>query len=268
MIHSTAIIEDGATLGANVSVGPFSYIGTYVTLEDNVKVHGHVIIDGHTNIGSNTEIFPNAVIGMPPQDIKFKDEITYVVIGKDCIIRENVTIHSGTKQSKSITKVGNNCFLMVDSHVAHDCMIGDHVILINQATLAGHTSVGDYAIIGGLSALHQHVRIGKHAFIAGMTGVEQDILPYGLAKGILRRCYLTGVNITGLKRRDFSKETIFLIQKVYKSIFDGPPSEIHERARSLSGEYKDISEINDLIEFVLEKPNRHICQPNDKSIIK
>ena len=136
---------------------------------------------------------------MPPQDIKFKDEITYVEIGKDCIIRENVTIHSGTKQSKSITKVGNNCFLMVDSHVAHDCMIGDNVILINQATLAGHTSVGDYAIIGGLSALHQHVRIGKHAFIAGMTGVEQDILPYGLAKGILRRCYLTGVNITGLK---------------------------------------------------------------------
>ena len=132
-------------------------------------------------------------------------------IGKDCIIRENVTIHSGTKQSKSITKVGNNCFLMVDSHVAHDCMIGDHVILINQATLAGHTSVGDYAIIGGLSALHQHVRIGKHAFIAGMTGVEQDILPYGLAKGMLRRCYLTGVNITGLKRRGFSKETIFII---------------------------------------------------------
>jgi UDP-N-acetylglucosamine acyltransferase len=268
MIHPTAIIEDGAIIGQNVSVGPFSYIGKNVTLEENVKVYAHVIIDGYTSIGTNTIIFPNAIIGMPPQDIKFKDEITYVLIGKDCIIRENVTIHSGTKQSKSVTKIGNNCFLMVDSHVAHDCEIGDNVILINQATLAGHTTVGDYAIIGGLSALHQHVRIGKHAFIAGMTGVEQDILPYGLGKGILRRCYLTGVNITGLKRRNFSKESIFLIQKVYKLIFDGPSSEIVDRARSLSIEYKDISEINDLIQFILEKPNRHICHPNDKSIIK
>ena len=146
MIHSSAIIEDGAIIGSNTSIGAFSYIGSNVVLGDNINIYPHVVIDGHTKIQDNANIYPNATIGMTPQDYKYKDEITYIEIGKNCVIREHVTIHLGTKSGNSLTKIGDNCFLMVGSHVAHDCLIGNNVILINQAALAGHVIVDDYAI--------------------------------------------------------------------------------------------------------------------------
>lgn len=221
MIHPTAIIQDGAIIGENVSIGAYSFIGANVTLGDNVFIYPHVLIDGYTNIGNNTRVFPNAIIGMDPQDLKYKGEKTKIRIGSDCVIRESVTIHSGTISGKSITTIGNNCLLMVGSHIAHDCDIGNNVILINQATLAGHAVVGDFAIIGGLSGIQPFVRIGKHAYIAGMTAVEMDILPYGIGKGILRRCFLTGVNIKGLRQRGFTKDHIQQIRKcILKFLMD------------------------------------------------
>ncbi len=267
MIHPSAIIEDGAIIGNNTSIGAFSYIGSNVVLGDNIHIFPHVVIDGHTNIQDNANIYPNATIGMTPQDYKYKDEITYIEIGKNCVIREHVTIHLGTKSGNSLTKIGDNCFLMVGSHVAHDCLIGNNVILINQAALAGHVIVDDYAIVGGLSGVKQHVRIGKHAYIAAQTAVEMDILPYGVVKGV-RRCYLTGVNIKGLRQRGFSKEEIHLIRDIYLEIFDGPSIEIPKRAQSLHKKYADNKKISILLKFILDHPERHLCLPTEESIIK
>ncbi len=267
MIHPSAIIEDGARIGSNTNIGAFSYIGKDVILGDNINIYPHVIIDGHTKISDNTNIYPNASIGMIPQDFKYKDEITYIEIGKNCTIREQATIHLGTKSGNSITRIGDNCYLMVGSHVAHDCYLGNNVILIQQAALAGHVVVDDFAIVGGLSAVKQHVRIGKHAYIAGMTFVEMDILPYGVVKG-LRKCYLTGVNIKGLRQRGFSKEEINLFRNIYIEIFDGPSFEIPNRAESLQKKYADNVKINTLLKFILDHPERHLCLPNEESIIK
>ena len=268
MIHPTAIVEDGSIIGSNVSVGAYSYIGANVKLGDSVFVHAHAIIAGNTIIGNGTQIFPNAMIGMNPQDLKYKGEKNSITIGSNCIVRESVTIHPGTLSGNSTTSIGNNCLLMVGAHVAHDCNIGDNVILINQATLAGHSSVGDFAIIGGLSGIQPFVRIGKHAYIAGMTAVEMDILPYGIGKGILRRCFLTGVNIKGLKQRGFTKEDIQQIREVYTEIFDGPSIEIPDRARFLMKKYEGNNFIHDLLKFIIEKPDRRLCHPNEESIIK
>jgi len=268
MIHPTAIIQDGAMIGDNVSIGAYSFIGANVTLADNVFIYPHVLIDGYTNIGKNTRVFPNAIIGMDPQDLKYKGEKTHIKIGSDCVIRESVTIHSGTISGKAITAIGNNCLLMVGSHIAHDCDIGNNVILINQATLAGHAVVGDFAIIGGLSGIQPFVRIGKHAYIAGMTAVEMDILPYGIGKGILRRCFLTGVNIKGLRQRGFTKDHIQQIREVYIEIFDGPSTEITDRSHQLVDKYRDNVVIQDLLTFINERPDRHLCLPSEESIIK
>jgi len=267
-IHPTSIIHDGALIGNDVSIGAYSIIGPNVILGDGITIHPHVVISGHTSIGKDSNIYSFASIGFPPQDLKHSDDITYLVIGERCLIRENVTIHSGTITGNSITKIGNDCFFMVSSHIAHDCIIGNNVVLINQATLAGHAEIGDYAIIGGLSALHQHVRIGKHAFVAGMTGVEQDLIPFGIAKGVLRRCQLSGLNLIGLKRRDFSKETISLLRACYKTIFNGHNSEIIDRTKMVLNEYPNVIEVRDLANFILDKPNRNLCLPSDKNIIK
>lgn len=268
MIHPTAIIEEGSIIGSDVSIGAFSYIGANVKLSDKVLVHPHVVIDGNTEIGEGTRIFPNAIIGMEPQDLKYKGEKNFITIGSRCVIRESVTIHPGTSSANSMTSVGDNCLLMVGAHVAHDCIIGDNVILINQATLAGHASVGDFAIIGGLSGIQPFVRIGKHAYIAGMTAVEMDILPYGIGKGILRRCFLTGVNIKGLRQRGFTKENIQQIREVYIEIFDGPSTEIPDRSRFLINKYKNNNVISDLLNFIIEKPDRRLSHPSEESIIK
>tara|TARA_B110000305_G_scaffold25704_2_gene23448 strand:+ start:7855 stop:8667 length:813 start_codon:yes stop_codon:yes gene_type:complete len=268
LIHPTSIIHDGAVIGNDVSIGAYSIIGPNVILADHVIVHPHVVIAGYTSIGKDSNIYSFASIGYQPQDLKYKNDITYLIVGERCIIRENVTIHSGTINGNSTTRIGNDCFFMVSSHVAHDCIIGNNVVLINQATLAGHTEIGDYAIIGGLSALHQHVRIGKHAFVAGMTGVEQDLIPFGIAKGVLRRCQLSGLNLIGLKRRGFSKETISLLRACYKTIFNGHNSEIIDRTNMVLNEYPNIVEVQDLASFILDKPERNLCLPSDKNIIK
>ena len=206
MIHPTAIIDPDAYLGRNVSVGPYSTIGPHVTVGDETTIDAHVILKGPAEIGERCKIFPFASIGDIPQDLKFKGEDTKVVIGNDTIIREYVTINRGTAEGGGATMVGNSCFLMAYTHVAHDCKINNFVIMANASTLAGHIEIDDFAIIGGLVAIHQFVKIGRNAMVGGCSGVGQDVAPYCLASGPRARLY--GLNLTGLKRHNFSADTI------------------------------------------------------------
>lgn len=259
--HPSAIIEDGARISENVTIGAFSHIGADCEIGAGTRIHTNVVISGHTEIGPGCDIYPFAVIGGPPQDVKYDGSPTRLTIGGGTLIREHCTIHRGTPHGGGITTVGEKCFFMVASHVAHDCQIGDGVVMINQATLAGHCQVGDNAIVGGLSAVHQFVRIGKHAFIAGMTGIEHDVIPFGLAKGILRRAHLTGLNLVGLKRRGFPREEIHALRAAYREIFDGDSSEISDRAEQMAEKHAEQVLVMDLVSFIRGRTGRSLCLP-------
>ena len=216
-IHKSAIIDKKAKLGKNINIGPYSIIGPNVIIKNKVKIHSHVNICGHTSIDEDTEIFPFSSIGNIPQDLKYNGEKSKLIIGKKNTIREHVTMNPGTKGGNLVTKVGNNCLFMIGSHVAHDCIIGNDVIMANNATLAGHVKIDDFAIIGGLSAVHQFVRIGKHAMVGGMSGVENDVIPSGSVMG--NRANLSGLNIIGLKRRGFNRKQIHDLRTAFRLIF-------------------------------------------------
>ncbi|MGE0251522.1 MAG: acyl-ACP--UDP-N-acetylglucosamine O-acyltransferase [Dongiaceae bacterium] len=259
-IHPTALVAKGARLGADVKIGPYCTIGADVTLGDGVTLISHVVIDGLTTIGKGTTIYPFAVLGTPPQDLKFKGEKSRLEIGANNIIREHVTMNPGTEGGGLLTKVGDHCLFMVGVHVAHDCKIGDHVIMANNATLAGHVQIGNYAIIGGLSAVHQFVRIGAHAMIGGMSGVENDVIPYGSVMG--ERARLSGLNIVGLKRRGFEREAIHALRNAYRLMF-APEGTLAERLEDVANTFKDNPAVIDIIKFIQSDSSRAICQPKD-----
>ena len=263
-IHPLAIVETGAELGNNVTIGPFCHVGSHVKLGNDIELKSHVIIEGHTIIGEGTLIFPFASLGHRPQDKKFHGEHSILEIGKKNTIREYVTMNPGTEGGGGLTKIGDNGLFMVGVHVAHDCQIGHHVIFANHATLAGHVSVGDYAIIGGLSAIHQFVRIGAHAMIGGMSGVEQDVIPYGVIIG--ERARLSGLNLIGLKRRNFSTSSIQQLREAYKILFDKDikdfeNSTLLERIDRVTARYQDFSEVMTIINFIKDESKRNICMP-------
>ncbi len=260
-IHSTAIIDAAAKIGANVSIGPYSTVGPDVELGDGVALLSHVVIAGRTTIGANTRIFPFASIGHQPQDLKYKGEASSLVIGCNNVIREYVTMNPGTEGGGMTTRIGNNGLFMVAAHIAHDCQIGDNVILVNNATLAGHVSIGEWAIVGGLSAVHQFVRIGKHAMIGGKTGVADDVIPYGSVIG--NRACLSGLNIVGLKRRDFSREDIHNLRKAYRLIF-AEEGTLSERLQDVAELFPDNEPVKDIIDFITADSSRSICQPKMK----
>ena len=260
-IHPTAIIADGAKIGENVSIGPYSMVGSDVELDDGVELISHVVVTGHTSIGANTRIFPFASIGHQPQDLKYQGEASSLTIGCNNVIREYVTMNPGTEGGGMATRIGNNCLFMVAAHVAHDCQIADNVILVNNATLAGHVSIEDWAIIGGLSAVHQFVRIGKHSMIGGKTGVAEDVIPYGSVIG--NRAHLSGLNIVGLKRRDFSREDIQNLRKAYRLIF-AEEGTFAERILDVAELFPDNEPVQDIINFINADSSRAICQPKMK----
>ena len=260
-IHPTAIIADGAKIGENVSIGPYSMVGSDVELDDGVELISHVVVTGHTSIGANTRIFPFASIGHQPQDLKYQGEASSLTIGCNNVIREYVTMNPGTEGGGMATRIGNNCLFMVAAHVAHDCQIADNVILVNNATLAGHVSIEDWAIIGGLSAVHQFVRIGKHSMIGGKTGVAEDVIPYGSVIG--NRARLSGLNIVGLKRRHFSREDIQNLRKAYRLIF-AEEGTFAERILDVAELFPDNEPVQDIINFINADSSRAICQPKMK----
>ena len=260
-IHPTAIVNAAATIGDKASVGPYSIVGPDVELGDGVELMSHVVVDGRTSIGANTQIFPFASIGLPPQDQKYKGEPSRLTIGRDNVIREHVTMNPGTEGGGMETNIGNNCLFMIGAHVAHDCQIGDHVILVNNATLAGHVTIQEWVIIGGLAAVHQFVRIGKHAMIGGKTGVVEDVIPYGSVIG--NRARLSGLNIIGLKRRDFSRDDIHSLRKAYRLIF-AEEGTMAERIQDVAELFPDNEPVRDIIDFITADFSRAICQPKMK----
>jgi UDP-N-acetylglucosamine acyltransferase len=217
MIHPTAIVHPGANLGKDVSIGPYTIIGEKVVIGDGCEIGPHVTIEGDTTIDAETAVSQFASIGGPPQDLSYKGEPTRVVIGKRVGIREYVTIHRGTVRGGGVTSIGDKCFLMAYCHVAHDCTLGEGVIMSNSAHLGGHIEVGPRAILGGVVAVHQFVRVGEYALVGGMSGVAKDVPPYTLASGA--RIYLYGLNEVGLRRGGFSRETIIKLKKAFKIAF-------------------------------------------------
>jgi UDP-N-acetylglucosamine acyltransferase len=257
-IHPTAIVDKGAELGKGVVVGPYCCIGPYVELGDGVRVISHAVVAGHTRIGADTRIFPFASIGHPPQDLKYKGEVSSLVVGANNVIREHVTMNPGTAGGGLVTKIGDNCLFMVNAHVAHDCQIGDHVILVNNATLGGHVQVGDWAILGGLSAVHQFVRIGRHAMVSGKAGVADDVIPYGSVTG--NRAHLSGLNIVGLKRRNFPRETIHQLRRAYRLIF-AQEGTMAERLEDVAELFRGNEAVMEIVDFIRADSSRPICQP-------
>ncbi|MSO92142.1 MAG: acyl-ACP--UDP-N-acetylglucosamine O-acyltransferase [Rhodospirillales bacterium] len=258
-IHPTAVVEEGAELGKDVTIGPYCHVGAVVKLGDGVCLVSHAVVAGHTTVGANTRIYPFASIGHPPQDMKFKGETSYLEIGCNNVIREHVTMNPGTEGGGLHTRIGNNCLFMVNAHVAHDCQIADHVILVNNATLAGHVKIGDWAILGGLSAVHQFVRIGRHAMVGGATGVAEDIIPYGSVMG--NRARLTGLNIVGLKRRDFPREVIHELRRAYRLIF-AEEGTMAERLADVADLYQRNEAVMEIVNFIRADSSRAICQPH------
>lgn len=216
MIHPTAIISPKAELGADIQIGPYCVVGDHVTLGDGCVLHSHVVIEGHSQIGAHNEFFPFAAIGGKTQDLKYQGEPTYLEIGDHNVFRENVTIHRGTRADTN-TKIGHHNLFLCYAHVAHECQLGDHIILSNNATLAGHVTVEDHAIISGLSAVHQFSRIGCHSMVGGMTRVNQDVAPYTIIEG--SPSSTRGLNQIGLQRRGFSKEDLSALKAAYKKLF-------------------------------------------------
>lgn len=261
-IHPTAIIEPGATLGANVRVGAYSIIGQHVTLGDDCVVHPHVVIAGHTTIGAGTQIYPFSSIGSPPQDLKYGGEPSRLTIGERNVIREHVTMNPGTAGGGMETKIGNRGLFMVGAHIAHDCVVGDHVIFANNVAIAGHVVVGDHVVIGGQSGVHQFVRIGEHAMIGGMTGVENDVIPYGRVKG--ERGFLAGLNLIGLERRGFTKDQIKTLQRAFNQLFDDEGT-LEQRLEDVESEFSAEGLVMDLVRFARAKTRFPLCQPPKKA---
>jgi UDP-N-acetylglucosamine acyltransferase len=219
-------------------------------------------VAGRTTIGAGTQIYPFASIGHAPQDLKYGGEPSELVIGVNNVIREHVTMNPGTAGGGMKTTVGDNGLFMVGIHIAHDCKIGNHVIMANNATLAGHVTVGDHVVIGGLSAVHQFVRIGAHAVIGGMSAVENDVIPFGRVKG--ERAFLAGLNLIGLERRGFTKDQIKMLQRAFNQLF-GDEGTMEQRLDSVAQDYSDEALVMDLVKFAREKTRFPLCQPPKKA---
>ena len=260
MIHNSSIIDKKAKIGKNVKIGPFCYIGPKVQIGDNVELISNVHIEGNTKLGQGTKIFPFASIGTQPQDLKYKGEVNSLEIGENNIIREYVTINPGTKGGGGKTVIGSNCLLMISSHIAHDCNIGNNVVIANNVPLGGHVTIEDYVVIGGNSAVQQFTRIGRLAMIGGMTGVLKDVIPFGLSFG--NRNYLRGINIIGLKRKKYDNKKIMELDKAYKKIFSS--KNLHENLSKINGEYKGNDLVTEVTNFIAKDKKRPICTPQSE----
>ena len=260
MIHNSSIISKKAKIGKNVKIGPFCNVGDLVELEENVELISNVHIEGNTKIGKGTKIFPFASLGTSPQDLKYNNEPNSLVVGEKNVIREYVTINPGTEQGGGETIIGNNCLFMISSHIAHDCKIGNDVIIANNVPLGGHVIIEDSVVIGGNSAVQQFTRIGRLAMIGGMTGVLKDVIPFGLSVG--NRNHLQGLNLIGLRRKNYENKKIMDLDKAYKAIFSS--KNLHENLNKINGEFKNNELVSEVINFISKDKKRPICSPINK----
>ncbi len=258
IVHPTAIIDPGAELASDVVVGPYSIIGPNVRLGAAVHVASHVVIEGHTEVGEGCIIHPFANLGAPPQHAGHRGEPTRLVVGARNTIREHVTMHCGTAFGRGVTTVGSDGLFMVAVHIAHDCEVGDHVTMVNSATLGGHVKVEDHVIMGGLSAAHQYIRIGRHAFVGGMAGVNHDVIPFGNVWG--NHAHLEGLNLVGLKRRGFSRETINTLRAAYRLLF-AEEGTFQERLEDTAAAFAASPEVMEIIDFIRADSTRPLTTP-------
>ena len=260
MIHSSSVIDKKAKIGTGVKIGPFCYIGPNFELKQNVELISNVHIEGNTVIGKGTKIFPFASIGTMPQDLKYKGESNSVLIGENNMIREYVTINPGTEGGGGKTIIGNNCLFMISSHIAHDCKVGNNVVIANNVPLGGHVTLEDSVVIGGNSAVQQFTRIGRLAMIGGMTGVLKDVIPFGLSFG--NRNYLQGINLIGLRRKKYENKKILELDTAYKQIFSS--QNLHDNLAKINGEFQNNDWVKEVIDFIAKDKKRPICTPLTK----
>ena len=257
MIHKTAIIDSKTKISTNVEIGPYSTIGPNVEIGENTLIQSHVNITGNTTIGKGNKLYSFASIGSDPQDLKYKGEETILLIGDNNTIREHVTINTGTVQGGGLTKIGNNNLIMIGAHIAHDCIIGNNIVMANNTAIAGHAEIEDFVIIGAKCGVQQFTRIGKRAMIGGMTGVLRDVIPYGLSTG--NRNYLNGINVVGLRRDKVSNKDILGLTDAYKEIFK--TEVLSENLKNLNGKYTDNPLVKDVLDFINKDKKRPICTP-------
>ena len=260
MIHKTAIVDSKAEISSNVVIGPYCIIGPDVKIDDDVIIKSHVNITGNTIIGKKNIFYPMSSIGSEPQDIKYKGEKTSLSIGENNTIREHVTINTGTTQGDGITKVGSNNLIMIGAHIAHDCSVGNNIVMANNSAIAGHAIIDDFVIIGAKCGIQQFVRIGKMAMIGGMTGVSRDVIPYGLSIG--NRNFLNGINIVGLRRSNIKNKDIIDLSEAYKEIFK--TESLNDNLNNLNGKYKGNTLVKEVLEFINKDKKRPICTPYNK----
>jgi len=259
-IHSTAIVHDGATLGAGVEIGPWCIVGPDVSLGDGVRLLSHAVVDGVTEIGAECVIHPFARLGGDPQHLGHKGEKTRLVVGQRNIIREHVTFNTGTASGRGVTTIGNDGLYMTGSHVAHDCIVGDRVVFANNATLGGHVHVGDFVFLGGLCAAHQFSRIGRYAFIGGLSAVTKDVIPFGSVWGV--HAHLEGINLVVLKRRGFSREAINDLRAAYRLLF-ADEGTFQERLDDVGRVFGGSEYVMEIVNFIRADANRPLCQPRN-----
>jgi UDP-N-acetylglucosamine acyltransferase len=219
MIHPTALVDPAARIGRDVRIGPWCQVGPDVTLGAGTQLMSHVVVDGRTSIGESVTVYPFCSIGLAPQDLKYRGEPTRTDIGARTQLREHCTIHRGTVTGTGVTRIGEDCLIMAVAHVAHDCDIGDGVIIANNVVMGGHVSIGRHAVIGGSAALHQFVRIGRGAMVGGVSGVEADVIPFGSVLG--NRARLAGLNLIGLKRRGYDRAQVHRLRAAFRKLFAG-----------------------------------------------
>lgn len=257
VIHPSAIVEDGAQIGPGSRIGAFCHIGPEVVLGASVDLMSHVVIQGRTSVGDETTVWPFTVLGAIPQDKKFKGESTVLEIGARNRIREHVTMNTGTEGGGGVTRVGDDGLFMAGCHVAHDCQIGNNVILVNNAGVAGHCIIEDSAILGGLCVIHQFVRIGQGAIIGALTMVTNDVIPHGLVQGPRGR--LDGLNLVGLKRRGVPRDDITALRAAFQHLAQGEGA-FQDRARKL-GEETDSAYVREIVDFVMGESDRSFLTP-------
>jgi UDP-N-acetylglucosamine acyltransferase len=246
-VHPSAVVSPGARIGSGCYIGPFSIVGDEVELRDGVRLESHVVVDGRTIIGEETHVFPFVSIGLPAQDLKYKGEPSETRVGRRNHIREFVTIHRGTAGGGMLTQIGDDCLLMAQAHVAHDCIIGDGVIMANAATLAGHVVIEDNANVGAYSGVHQFCRVGREAYVGGYSVVVKDALPFALTVGNHARCY--GLNTTGMKRRGYSKAVISSVHRAFHLLLSSKLN-TSQALEKITDEIKDCAEVDSLVEFI------------------
>jgi len=247
MIDPSAQVAAGAVIGRNVSIGPYCTVGAHVSIGDDCRLVSHVNVTGRTAIGARTVIYPFASLGTPPQSVKYRGGPTRLVIGTDCDIREHVTMSIGTEDDRGVTEIGDGCFLMVGSHVGHDCKLGSKVIMSNNTLLAGHVSVGDNVVFGGGAAVRQFVRIGDGAMIVGLSGVRADVIPWGTVQGPL--AHLVGLNVVGMRRSGIGKSNILALRRAYEALFFSQ-GDFRTRVDQVEAEHSSDQIVRKVIDFI------------------